>query len=152
MATHFSILAWKIPWTEEPGRVQSMGLQESDMTQRLNHQYSSPCWPDNWHGSTHGIWVRLFFTLYIWSCASVFPLHLLNKVPSPQYGLTSPSPYRFLTPQFCLIPGYSPQGRSQALSFKCLQLLQGFQPQTGRWFLSWVGPVSLTHSPALSTL
>ena len=25
MATHFSILAWKIPWTEEPGRLQSMG-------------------------------------------------------------------------------------------------------------------------------
>ena len=27
MATHSSILAWKIPWTEEPGRIQSMGLQ-----------------------------------------------------------------------------------------------------------------------------
>ena len=27
MATHSSTLAWKIPWTEEPGRVQSMGLQ-----------------------------------------------------------------------------------------------------------------------------
>ena len=32
MAIHSSILAWKIPWTEEPGRLQSMGLQESDMT------------------------------------------------------------------------------------------------------------------------
>ena len=27
MATHSSILAWSIPWTEEPGRLQSMGLQ-----------------------------------------------------------------------------------------------------------------------------
>ena len=27
MATHFSILAWKIPWTEEPGRLQYIGLQ-----------------------------------------------------------------------------------------------------------------------------
>ena len=27
MAIHSSILAWKIPWTEEPGRLQSMGLQ-----------------------------------------------------------------------------------------------------------------------------
>ena len=27
MATHSSILAWRIPWTEEPDRVQSMGLQ-----------------------------------------------------------------------------------------------------------------------------
>ena len=30
MATHSSILAWRIPWTEEPGRLQSMGSQESD--------------------------------------------------------------------------------------------------------------------------
>ena len=29
MATHFSILAWEVPWTEEPGRLQSMGLQKS---------------------------------------------------------------------------------------------------------------------------
>ena len=27
VATHFSILAWRIPWTEEPGRLQSMGLE-----------------------------------------------------------------------------------------------------------------------------
>ena len=27
MATHSSILAWKIPWTEDPGRLQSMGSQ-----------------------------------------------------------------------------------------------------------------------------
>ena len=32
MATHSRILTWEIPWTEEPGRLQSMGLQESDMT------------------------------------------------------------------------------------------------------------------------
>ena len=31
-ATHSSILAWKIPWTEEPGRLQSMESQESDLT------------------------------------------------------------------------------------------------------------------------
>ena len=29
MATHSSILAWEIPWTEEPSRQSSMGLQES---------------------------------------------------------------------------------------------------------------------------
>ena len=32
MATHSSILAWEIPCTEEPGRLQSMGSQESDLT------------------------------------------------------------------------------------------------------------------------
>ena len=30
MATHSSILAWEISWAEEPGRLQSMGSQESD--------------------------------------------------------------------------------------------------------------------------
>ena len=29
MATHSSILAWEIPWTEEPGKLQSVGLQKS---------------------------------------------------------------------------------------------------------------------------
>ena len=32
MTTHASILAWRIPRTEEPGKLQSMGWQESDMT------------------------------------------------------------------------------------------------------------------------
>ena len=31
-ATHSSILAWRIPWTEDPGRLQSMGSQRVDMT------------------------------------------------------------------------------------------------------------------------
>ena len=33
MATHFSIPAWKIPWTEETGRPQSMGRKELDTTE-----------------------------------------------------------------------------------------------------------------------
>ena len=32
VATHSSILAWRIPWTEEPDRLQSMGSQKSDTT------------------------------------------------------------------------------------------------------------------------
>ena len=32
MANHFSILAWEIPWIEEPSGLQSVGLQKSDMT------------------------------------------------------------------------------------------------------------------------
>ena len=41
MATHSSTLAWKIPWMEEPGRLQSMGFQESDMTVRLHFHFFS---------------------------------------------------------------------------------------------------------------
>ena len=40
MAPHSSTLAWKIPWTEEPGRLQSMGSLESDMTERLHFHFS----------------------------------------------------------------------------------------------------------------
>ena len=35
MVTHSSILAWRIPWTEEPGELQSIGLQ------RVGHDYSN---------------------------------------------------------------------------------------------------------------
>ena len=40
MAIHSSTLAWKIPWMEEPDRLQSMGSQESDTTERLHFQLS----------------------------------------------------------------------------------------------------------------
>ena len=40
MAPHSSTSAWKIPWTEEPGRLQSMGSLESDTTERLHFQFS----------------------------------------------------------------------------------------------------------------
>ena len=33
--THSSILAWRIPWTEEPGRLRSVGFKESHMKERL---------------------------------------------------------------------------------------------------------------------
>ena len=38
MATHFSTLAWKFPWTEEPCRLQSMGLQ------RVGHDWATSLW------------------------------------------------------------------------------------------------------------
>ena len=39
MATHSIILAWRIPWTEEPGGLQSMGSQELDLTCELSHHH-----------------------------------------------------------------------------------------------------------------
>ena len=40
-ATHSSTLAWRIPWTEEPGGLQSMGCKELDMTVRLTFTFRS---------------------------------------------------------------------------------------------------------------
>ena len=45
MATHFSILAWRIPWTEEPGGLQPMGSQESVVTERPNQHILSDIQP-----------------------------------------------------------------------------------------------------------
>ena len=43
MAPHSSTLAWKIPWREEPGRLQSMGSLESDTTEQLPFHFSLSC-------------------------------------------------------------------------------------------------------------
>ena len=71
MTTHSSILAWSIPWTEEPGRLQSMG------SQRVGHDWAtSPhltswgskeaihtkCWQNSWH------MVSLLKYLHIYYC------------------------------------------------------------------------------------
>ena len=37
MATHSSILAWRIPWTEKPGKLQSIDRKGSDMTEVTEH-------------------------------------------------------------------------------------------------------------------
>ena len=43
MAPHSSTLAWQIPWTEEPGRLQSVGSLESGTTGRLPFHFSLSC-------------------------------------------------------------------------------------------------------------
>ena len=43
MAPHSSTLAWKIPWTEEPGRRSPWGHEESDTTEQLHFHFSLSC-------------------------------------------------------------------------------------------------------------
>ena len=43
MATHSRTLAWRIPWTEEPGRLHSMGWLRLDTTERLHFHFSLSC-------------------------------------------------------------------------------------------------------------
>ena len=57
MATHSSILAQRIPGTEEPGRLQSVGSQESDMTERLStHTHSTLTNRLSHKESLRGLW------------------------------------------------------------------------------------------------
>ena len=62
MATHSSTLAWKIPWTEEPCRLQSMG------SQRVGHDLATPLT----HSLTH--------------CISVNPKFLTDPSPHFHFG------------------------------------------------------------------
>ena len=62
MATHSSTLAWKIPWTEKPGRLQSMGLQ------RAGHDWVTSLSLFYWPGIVH-LPVSLslcLFILFMW--------------------------------------------------------------------------------------
>ena len=43
MAPHSSTLAWKLPWTEEPGRLQSMGSKKLDTTERIHFHFLLSC-------------------------------------------------------------------------------------------------------------
>ena len=43
MAPHSSTFSWKIPWSEEPGGLQSTGSLESDTTERLHFHFSLSC-------------------------------------------------------------------------------------------------------------
>ena len=40
MAVHLGILVWRIPWIEQPGRLQSMGCKESDTAERLSRRFT----------------------------------------------------------------------------------------------------------------
>ena len=57
MATHSRILAWRTPWTEEPGGLQSMGLQ------RVGHDWATQL---NWTKLSCSFTLNIFFCLCIW--------------------------------------------------------------------------------------
>ena len=78
MATHSTILAWGIPWTEEPGRIQSTGSQESDTAEHEHTQQSV------WSKSVHqriSQWVattllKAHIQIYTLHCRSQFQVSL----------------------------------------------------------------------------
>ena len=45
MATHCSVLAWRIPWTEEPGGLQDVGCKESNTAEQLHFHFYFPLCP-----------------------------------------------------------------------------------------------------------
>ena len=88
MATHSSILAWKIPWMEEPGRLQSKLSQESDMTEQLHFTSCSKVLAQSKNQScckkpqkpTHHI------------CSAGLPCDISDLIPRPHLSLTPSIP------------------------------------------------------------
>ena len=97
MATHFSILAWEIPWTEKPGRLQSMG------SQRVGHDLAATTTLIFFTVFIKGAYLSFFFFVcisimdfwlvdtmrfffltfiyFIWLCQVYFPDQGLNQGP-----------------------------------------------------------------------
>ena len=89
MATHSSILAWKTPWTEDPGRLQSMGLQRVGHDWATSLHFTSyraertwswsflPCWlqPLKNQENPPSIYMRLSFAFFICCCCFVHAHH-----------------------------------------------------------------------------
>ena len=97
MATHSSILAWKIPWREELGGLQSMGSQELATTLRLKHR-CSPTMP-----------LVLFSSIFtLFPKIPCFPTHQFVSTQTPQMSIdiliTSYLPLAFIS-----IPFISPE-------------------------------------------
>ena len=59
MATYCITLAWKIPWMEEPGRLQSMGLQ------RVGHDWATSLTQNNYNGNIKYYWSQIITNLII---------------------------------------------------------------------------------------
>ena len=66
VATHSSILAWKIPWTDDPGRLQSMG------SQRVRHD-----WVTSLHYSMYRVYLYLYIG-YLFSCIFQLVLYIFS--------------------------------------------------------------------------
>jgi len=73
VAPHSSTFAWKIPWTEEPGRLQSMGSIESDTTERLHFHFSGI----QSDSVIHNYCIYLFFKLF----SHLGYYRILNRLP-----------------------------------------------------------------------
>ena len=79
MATHSSTLAWKIPWTEEPGRLQSMG------SQRVGHDWETSMSCHSWsawncHISSAFLMVSRLLHFGVFASTLTFP-HSLHPIP-----------------------------------------------------------------------
>ena len=94
MVTHSSILAWKFPWTEESGGLQSMGPKELDTTEHLT-KYIYIYTHTHTHTHTHIHLLHVYIYIYIFL---FLILRLQNLVPySCSISQFKPAYFKFLS-------------------------------------------------------
>ena len=93
MATHSSILAWRIPWTEDPGGLQSIGPKESDTTEVTQHSHARIHARTHTHTHTHWLSIILYLLLAHQNCKKLllFILFILSCRVGIQILLTTES-------------------------------------------------------------
>ena len=130
MAPHSSTFAWKIPWTKEPGRLQSMGSLESDRTERLHFHVLLSCIGEGndhplqcsclenprdggaWWAAVYGVaqsWTRL---KQLSSSNSVTILWFIHPVPYFCISVTS---------EYVYIDNMCGEGNGTPLQYSCLE-------------------------------
>ena len=117
MATHSSTLAWRIPWTEEPGRLQSMGSQRVGHTERLHFHF---------HLSLH---VTLSLLVSVSLSLSLF-------CPPPSVLISVSLYFDYLMPLFLSLPPFPSPSISFPIPCVSLSLLPFFSPSapiSGVW-------------------
>ena len=109
MATHSSILAWRIPWTEEPGRLQSVGLQSQTRLKQLSmHTWKNCQRMDDGLTSCWVIFISFFVFLVFsdflqWSCISLKIIEKIDIIYQSLYTL--PCVNRELVGSCCIAQG-----------------------------------------------
>ena len=91
MAIHSSTLAWKIPWTEEPDRLQSVGSQRVGHDWATSFHFTLCCvirilFIFQWSGWRLELW---FLTESIWLCKPMNLLYLMIRIPKNSISFIS---------------------------------------------------------------
>ena len=131
MATHFSVLAWRIPWTEEPGGPQSMG------SQRVGHDcvtnfyfltHSMHFWDRMAQGVSSPAIKQLAWILVCWAVISPrfeerknvsLRWNHFEERQSESESEVTPSCLTLCDPTDCSLPGFSVRGIFQARVLEC---------------------------------
>ena len=84
--THFSSLGWRIPWTEEPGGLQSMGLQNRT---RLTNKAQHNSWPNRYHIMLKHAHIQTHTQMHVYMRTLILCIEEVKLKPAREEGRRS---------------------------------------------------------------